>query len=283
MLTGMTQQMQGGDQVQESAASDEGDDAAITTAFATSWAQGIQVWASALGGRSQRSDALVATTLDRPAFILNAVVLLRPLEPASVADTLAGLDDFFGFTRGVHTGRVLLFSTWDTPDLESHGWSNPRRPPLMHRPAGGAAPEPPAGFRAERVTDPAALRAAEKATVSSFDQTAPELQEPGGLFSTALLQEPRMPIWVGKEGDQVVSTAATFVADDVNNIVNVATVPEARRRGYGAAVTWPATFADPALPTVLGASKLGAPVYEQMGFRTVRHLTVWSRTSDHPS
>lgn len=35
--------------VQESATSDGGEDAAITSAFATSWAQGIQVWASALG------------------------------------------------------------------------------------------------------------------------------------------------------------------------------------------------------------------------------------------
>lgn len=283
MLAGMTQQMQGGAEVQGLAAGDGGEDAAITSAFATSWAQGIQVWASALGGRSQVDDGLVAMTLDRPAFILNAVVLLQPLDPESATDTLARLDEFFGFSRGVQTGRVLLFSAWDTPDLQPHGWSNPRRPPLMHRPAGGAAPTPPAGFRAERVTDPAALRAAEEATVSSFNQTAPELQEPEGLFNTALLQEARMPIWVGMEGDQVVSTAATFVANDVNNIVNVATVPEARRRGYGAAVTWPATFADPALPTVLGASKLGAPVYEQMGFRTVRHLTVWSRTSDHQS
>lgn len=261
---------------------DAGSGEQIASDFTRNWALGVQVWGASLGGRSQLTDGYAATTVDRPGFIVNAVVLLKPLEPADVDAVMADLDDFYGFSRGTRTGRVFLFSVWDTPDLTAHGWAGRRHPPLMHRPAGGQIPTAPAGLTVRAATDAAALRAAEQVTADSFGVANPEVHRPGGLFGTALLDEPRMPMWVGREGDRVVSTAATFVAHGVNNIVNVATVPEARGRGYGAAVTWPATLADPSLPAVLVASELGAPVYERMGFTTVRPITAWSRTSPAP-
>jgi hypothetical protein len=55
------------------------------------------------------------------------------------------------------------------------------------------------------------------------------------------------------------------------------TVPEARRRGVGTALTWRAALADPARPAALLASDLGRGVYERMGFLPLLRFTLWSR------
>ena len=60
----------------------------------------------------------------------------------------------------------------------------------------------------------------------------------------------------------------------------VATQPHARRRGYGAALTWQATLAEPSLPAILEASDDGRPVYERMGYRQVGRMSVWERPRD---
>jgi hypothetical protein len=51
-----------------------------------------------------------------------------------------------------------------------------------------------------------------------------------------------------------------------------------RGRGFGAAVTWAATLADPAKPAVLIASDPGRPVYERMGYLRLMRLTMWGGT-----
>lgn len=249
----------------------------MVRAFTASWALCTRVWGASVGGRSVVEDGFVATTADRPAFVVNSAVLLRPLGPDEVPGTMAALDDFYGFSQGTRPGHVLLFSTWDTPDLTSYGWDTVIHPPLMHLPAASRPGSAPPGLEVERVHDRAALRGAEQVTVGAFRQTDLEAQPPGSLFGEALLAEPRMPMWVGREGDRVVSTATTFVADGVNNIVNVATAA-ARGRGFAQAVTWRAALANPELPAILVASDLGAPVYERMGFTTVRRITAWART-----
>lgn len=73
------------------------------------------------------------------------------------------------------------------------------------------------------------------------------------------------------------SAAAAFVAAGINDVTLVGTVPEARRRGYGAALTWRATLADPALPALLLATDEGRPVYEGMGYLPLFRFPVWSR------
>ena len=57
----------------------------------------------------------------------------------------------------------------------------------------------------------------------------------------------------------------------------VATVPEARQRGYSAALTWQATLADPTLPALLIATADGCPVYERIGYTSLFRFMLWSR------
>jgi hypothetical protein len=59
----------------------------------------------------------------------------------------------------------------------------------------------------------------------------------------------------------------------VNHVEFVATLPDARGKGYGAAVTWAATLHAPDLPSLLIASDMGRPAYERMGYLA---LTRWS-------
>ena len=86
----------------------------------------------------------------------------------------------------------------------------------------------------------------------------------------------RYRLWVGWEADRSVCGAATFVAVEINDVTLVGTVPEARRRGYGAAVTWRATLAVPALPALLLATDEGRPVYERMGYLPLFRFSQWS-------
>ena len=100
-----------------------------------------------------------------------------------------------------------------------------------------------------------------------------------GLLGPGLLGGP-LRLWGGYVGDDLVSMAAALVSDGMVDVCFVATQPHARQRGYGNALTWVATLADPALPAVLEASDDGRPVYERMGYRQVGRMSLWERPRD---
>jgi hypothetical protein len=54
-------------------------------------------------------------------------------------------------------------------------------------------------------------------------------------------------------------------------------VAEARGRGYGEAITWAATLADPSVPAMLVATDMGRPVYERMGYSVLDRWTFFLR------
>jgi GNAT superfamily N-acetyltransferase len=207
----------------------------------------------------------------------NVATLLAPLFPEDVGEVAAALGGFYGFSDGGRSGAVFLFSPWPTPDLRPHGWALVEYQPLMLRPAGGGAPPVPSGLRVEEVRDEAGLRAFEVAMVRGFQMHELDGQGPGTVFGAGLLADERQRLWVGWEGDRPVSAATAFVAAGINDVTLVATVPEARGRGYGAALTWRATLADPALPAILIATPEGRGVYERLGYVSLFRFTLWSR------
>jgi len=94
--------------------------------------------------------------------------------------------------------------------------------------------------------------------------------------------DPGLPLrnWVASLDGAPVAAAALFVGAGVAGIYNVVTVPEARGRGIGRAVTAAALDAGAAqgLPVaVLGASEMGYPVYRRLGFRDVSRLRSYVR------
>ena len=100
--------------------------------------------------------------------------------------------------------------------------------------------------------------------------------EPASLLTAACLDE-SFRTWVGYEDGKPVTTASAYVDDRFVGIYAVATLPEARGRGFGAAVTWAATLCRPEMPATLQASSMGRPIYERMGYRTVAEFGVWER------
>jgi hypothetical protein len=249
--------------------------------FLVNWTALIKAHGMPLGGRSLRRHDLTAVDLGRPSFGGNVATLLAPLFEAQVEEVMAALDDFYGFPAGAHSGTAFLFSPWPTPDLRAHAWTLIGHEPLMLRPAGGEAPPPPRGLRVEEVRNEADLRAFELAIIRGFHSPELEAQGSGAVFGAGVPADDRYRLWVGWEEDRPVSAAAAFVAAGINDVTLVATVPQARRHGYGAAVTWSATLADPALPALLLSTDDGRPVYERMGYMSLFRFTVWSR--DRPA
>jgi GNAT superfamily N-acetyltransferase len=92
-----------------------------------------------------------------------------------------------------------------------------------------------------------------------------------------VLQDPRFRLWLGRTGAKAVGAAMAYVGDDVVGVYGVAVVPEARRHGYGAALTWRATQAEPRLPAALQPSDMAAGLYQRLGYVPVGHFTAWHR------
>jgi len=245
--------------------------------FLVNWTASIEAHGLPLGGRSLRRDDLAAVDLGRPSFGFNVATLLAPLFAEGVDEVVAAFDDFYGFSAGKTSGSVFLFSPWPTPDLRPHGWTLVEYQPFMLRPAGGEAPPLPPGLRIEEVRDEEGLRAFEVAIIRGFEMRELDGLGPGAGFSTGMLTDDRHRLWVGCEADRPVCAAATFIEAGINDVTLVATVPEARRRGYGAALTWLATLADPTLPSLLIATAEGRPVYERMDYTALFRFTLWSR------
>ena len=84
--------------------------------------------------------------------------------------------------------------------------------------------------------------------------------------------------YVGRLDGTVVSTALGVTTERATGIFNVATLPEHRRRGHGAALTARDGFADGAGLAHLHASPLGSPVYGRLGFRHVEDYVVQARS-----
>lgn len=86
-------------------------------------------------------------------------------------------------------------------------------------------------------------------------------------------------------GGKAVATSLVCVCEREAGIFGVATVPEARKRGLGRAVTAAAAAAaaeSGAELAFLHASRMGAPVYEAMGFRTVGAARIYAAWEKEP-
>ena len=84
-------------------------------------------------------------------------------------------------------------------------------------------------------------------------------------------ERPGVGLLVGLVDGSPACTSAYVMSGDQIGVYWVATLEKYRRRGLGAAVTWAAIAAGRGSGGTwasLGASELGRPVYERMGFET---------------
>jgi ribosomal protein S18 acetylase RimI-like enzyme len=179
-------------------------------------------------------------------------------------------------TRGGDAPVVRLRDGTDDgfiPDLTDAGWiaagAGSTTPGMVAFPVdhlARMAPDLPQ-FQIRRVTGAAALEDHRAVVTEGFGVARSVAVETSGH---GLLDAPECTIYVGyREGTRVASGLG-WRSGRVIGVYSIATVPAARRRGYGEAMT-ARVVADGIAAgcdvAVLQASEAGRPIYERLGFR----------------
>lgn len=242
-------------------------DDTILRAFVLSTAEVTGWIARQVGGRAERWDDAAAADAASPMFFDNYALLLTPPAYTNLDEVVARLTSFYPPER-----HWMLLSVWPTPDLSGHGFSLMGHPPFMTRAAGGSAPPVPDGLEIVEVSNAAGLTDAVAVLGSGFGMTVD-----GSPMADARVLGGPLRMWVGYADGRAVATAAARLGHGIVDVEAVATVPDCRGRGFGEALTWAATMADPMLPAVLYSSDVGRPIYERMGYLSQCRFTLWHR------
>ncbi|HEY7019602.1 MAG TPA: GNAT family N-acetyltransferase [Ktedonobacterales bacterium] len=223
---------------------------------------------SAMGLPCERWEDVWAADLGSPAPYPNSAALLRPLAEDGAPELVARLDAFYNSHPG---GPWMLWSAWPTPDLRATGLRLLEEMPLMVRLPGALPPAPPE-LRIVEALDDVTLRAMDHVMIDGYP--VHELRPEERLTDARALGGP-MRFFVGYLGDEPVTCAASYTGEQEVGIYMVATMPQARGKGYGGAVTSAAVASAPDLPAILQASGDGQPVYTRLGFQVVTPYTIW--------
>jgi hypothetical protein len=222
------------------------------------------------GGSALRTPGAALADLGRAGGYFNAAILLRP--PADWEAAVDEVESFFGWG----TGPAFLWSAWPTPDLNRRGWRLSGHPPLLVRPPARVAPLPVApAVDVRPVVTAAELADWERAAIDGYP--LPDLLPfvAGALAPPALLDDPRLGFWLGRDGGRPVAAGVSCTAQGVTSLAFGATRPEVRRRGYWQRLAVERLAATPDLWTVGVFSDDSRPGAEALGFVPVLRLTLW--------
>lgn len=245
-------------------------DGDILTGAAGNCGEAYRYWAERLGRPWRMWDDLVVADLGLPVSVPpNNATLLRPLSDGDVEGVI---DRIAGTFDGSPGGPFQIWSAWPTPDLSRFGFA-PWGVPLMIRPSGGEPTPAPPGLEIVEVDDDRSALEASIVIGEAFGVPPPARDS---MVKPALRGD-AFRFWLGRVDGRPVSAGGASVSHGLVGVYAVATVADARGRGYGEALTWAATMFRPDLPATLQASPMGEPVYARMGFETVGRFSCWSR------
>jgi hypothetical protein len=218
-------------------------------------------WLTALGLRFERDDR-VWRALDSPPFIYWTAITL---DWSATAEDLAG-----------STGTVC--DAWSAIDLGPHGYAATERDPWFARRPGPLAHRSPPELEIVRVRTTVEVEEFERTSLRGFADDEARDVEAGSIHPARILDDPRMTMLMGRVDGRVVSAAMSYRVDDLVGIYGVTTLPSARRRGYGSALT--AALVDPDAHASLSPSPMAEGMYRQLGFERVGELTMWRANFD---
>jgi hypothetical protein len=204
---------------------------------------------------------------------LNGATVLRP--PADPEAALARAASFYA-QAGQSWALITSDATSDVmePVARAAG-RTPRESPGMVLSPIGAPPSVPPGLLIEAVRDVGGLHRYNDTMTAGFGG---EWARAAILDTGVLLGVPELTHYVGLLDGEPVATAMRFSSHRIAGVFNVSTVPEARRRGIGEAITWRAAvdgLAEGCIASALQASEMGFPIYQRMGYCQVLTYKVW--------
>lgn len=139
-------------------------------------------------------------------------------------------------------------------------------PPAMALPIIDDIPAPPPELSIEVADEADSFAVFRDLSARGFEMPAEFVEM---LIADSMIDDPAFAVAVASVAGVPASCAMVSVTGTTAGIYNVATPPEFRRRGYGAAATWAAIEVGAQRGcdhAVLQASEMGAPVYRRMGF-----------------
>jgi GNAT superfamily N-acetyltransferase len=138
-------------------------------------------------------------------------------------------------------------------------------------------PAPPEGLQIRRVESDRDLAAFRTVISRGFGM---ELEGVTRFVRADLMRDAEVECYLGILDGEPVASSTLVYSGRVAGVYNVATMPEARRRGFGEALTWHAIGRGAAYGcdmAALQASEMGRPIYERMGFRLVSPYKTFHR------
>ena len=210
------------------------------------------------------NQALVEADDPTPATVGEAVAVLREHGGPFVVNLRVGTDDgIIPVTAGLGLAPISA-GPW-MPGMALH--------PLPGQATQASARAPTetteAGHDIRKVTDVAGLEDHIRAGAAGFEMPEALLRRTMG---GSLAAGDDVAVYVAYDDDRPVGSGLGFRTGRVIGVYNIATVPWARKRGFGVAMTARIVADGAALGcdvAVLQASEMGYPIYERLGFRTV--------------
>jgi GNAT superfamily N-acetyltransferase len=141
-------------------------------------------------------------------------------------------------------------------------------------PAAGGAPAP-AGHEIRRVADAAGIADHCRSAAAGFEMPIEWLE---AVMTEEMLGKSDAAVYAGYTDGEPVTAGLGVRTGRTIGVYNIATVPAARGRGYGAAMTMRVVDDGAAAGcdiAILQASDMGKPIYERLGFRTVVEYMAW--------
>jgi len=216
----------------------------------------------AAGGGSQRVDERAEWTIGgSPIDYHNAVV--RASDAGVIAESVAELTNH-GVPGTWHVGPSMRIAP---AELVAAGFVPAGAEPGMAvRIPELVEPRAVPGLSLTRVGDDEALAVWEATLGQGFGEGEREARWVASVYRKLGYDDPWRH-YIGWSDGTPVATATVFLGAGVAGLYFVMTVPQARRRGIGAAITYGALRDVDAEYAVLGSSSAGRPVYEALGFR----------------
>ena len=217
-------------------------------------------------GAIRSFGAVTAFTTGLPIGIFNGCIVVGPAEAIDLAASVRWV-----------ASHDLPYRVWIREELAAGlapiplGLGLEREtalyPGMVFRPA-AVLPPPAPGVTVRAVDGPLALE--EHLEVHVRKGLSAELAQ--RMFCASFAADPDVRLFTAYLDGRPAGTSLAIRTGDVSGVYNVGTLPDARRRGVGAAATWAAVAAGwewGCATIVLQSSEMGFSLYRAMGFRTV--------------